>query len=452
MNQGNQKESRHPVRQSRLRAALVLILVALAGATPLCAQLSRGYTLPGSPTLLRDSPNKEDFQKKLQESQWKTGALHLSPWLGLRDASFVNLLNNQGETGEEDFTLTVGAGLRGYLPVGSKFLLAAHALPEYVWWTDNEAKRRLNGRYGLGLFFFFNRMTVELSHRRVEQQEFFSSEIQALTSSRSGVSTFDLDLEITPNLSLVGLVTEDDYLSLEDDNVFFSALDRIEDTREIGLQYGNRRGLTLAISHVDRSIDFKPGARPLSSSGTSEVATIALDRPRSGFRLIVAANDREGDEGSVFGSFDQTTGSFDVFWRPRRSLAVLGYTRREQDYAVDDRYSLIVSDRSGARLDFTLKHATLGVYAEVGEDEYPTTSIDVPGRLDDVTAYGAALWIELDEVGLRLHVNRTVYDSTLSGFARDVTQVSFAVDLALFTRATNRLVEKLSLGNSQSDW
>ncbi len=454
MNQGFQaSKSAHPARRSALRALLLaLALLAAAGEVPLHAQLGTQYTAPGVPSYVRYHATKDEFQKKLLESPWKAGALRLSPWLGLRDASFVNLLTSQGESGEEDFTLTVGAGLRGYLPAGSKFMLAAHALPEYVWWTDNDAKRRLNGRYGLGAFFFFNRMTIELSHRRLEQQGFFSSEVQTLTSSRSDVSTLSLDLELTPKLSLFGFVTNNDYANVEDESVTFSALDRIEDNGMVGLRYLNPKGWTLELSHIDRSSDFEPGARGLSNSGTSEVATIAVDRPGIGFRLTLAANDREGDEGSEFGSFDDPTGSFDVLWKAHRSLVVLGYARRDQTYSIDDRYGLIVADRQGARLNFAVVRATLGVFAEVGEDNYVATSLGVPNRVDDVTGYGGELQVQLKGAGFRMQATRTEYDAPFEGLDRDVTQVSFAVNLAILTRATARLVEKLSLGNAESDW
>ncbi len=431
---------------------MALVLLAVAGSPPLRAQFAGQYTAPGVPSALRYSPSKADFQNKLQGSPWKAGALHLSPWIGLRDASVVNLLNSQGETGEEDFTLTVGAGLRGYLPAGSKFLLAAHALPEYVWWSDNEAKRGVHGRFGMGLFFFFNRMDIEISHRRFERQGFFSSEIQALTTSGDDVSTFSLDLEITPKLSMFGVATLRDHENLEEEVDAFGDLDRTEDVGIVGLRYKGSRGWTFELSHVDRSSDFAATARDLSNSGTSEVVMIALDRPEIGFRLNVAANDREAEAGSEFGSFDDPTGSFDLLWEAHRRFALLGYLRREQTYSVDDRYALIVADRQGARFNFDLEHAALGVFAEVGDDDYTPASIGVPERRDDVTAYGAELQIELKQVSFRVQATRTEYDSPLDGFDRDVTRISMAIDLAAITRFTSTLVERLSLGNAESDW
>ncbi len=229
LNIGSQgKVSLRPARAIMLCSAL-----ALAYGTPLWAQygaqFGAQYVPPGTPATFRDRPSKPAFEENIQEAPWKLGKLRLSPWLGLRDGSLVRAAGDLDRIAEEDLTLTVGAGLRGYLPAGPKAIVAAHALPEYVWWSDHDAKRGLNGRYGLGMFFFFNRMTLEISHRRLQQQGYFSSEIQDLTSSRNDLSTFSFEVEISPNLLLLGDATRSQVRNVEEENVTFSALDRTEE-------------------------------------------------------------------------------------------------------------------------------------------------------------------------------------------------------------------------------
>ncbi len=437
-------ESANLSRRVRLRAALALSLWAL----PAGAQ----YTAPGTPTAARPVPSKDTFQTKLKDSPWKAGPIRLTPWLGLQDASIINSLDNLGQTESKDFTLTIGAGLRGYLPAEPRVLWAAHALPEYVWWRDNEAKRSLNGRYGLALFVFFNRMTFELSQRRNEQQGFFSSELQALTTSQNDISTFSLDLDITNKLSLFGLASRQERRNEEDESIIFSALDRTEETGTIGLRYENQQGWTFELSHVDHSHKFAAEARALSNSGTSEVATIGLDRPGVGFRLTVAANDLKADEGSDFGTFDEATGAFDVLSKLHRRLAILGYLRRNQAYSIDGRYTQIVAERQGGRLHFDLSKVVLSLFAETGEDDFVVNSIDALDRLDDVTAYGATVHINLKGLSFSVRAARTEYDSNLDPFDRDVTSVNFGLKLNAISRFTSELGERLSLGSGDTDW
>ena len=425
----------------------VLALTLMAG-VPAEAQ----YTAPGTPIPIRHTPSKPEFEDKIQASPWKAGPLVLNPWLGLRDLRFVTDLNTVGATEGDDLTLTVGAGLRGYLPAGSKALFAVHALPEYVWWQDQEDKRRLNGLYGLGLFAFFNRMTLELSQRRVERQSFFSSELQELTSSRNDISTLSLEVEVAPKLTLFGIATLDDYGNQEDENATFSVLDREEQAALLGVRYENDQGWRLELAYMDISADFAQGARDLSNSGSAQLASIGFDRPKIASRLDLSFQEREADDGSEFGVFDETTGSFAVLLRPSRIADVLGYFRRSQVYSADRRYSLYLEERQGARLNLSFDRVKLGVFGEVGEDDFELATAGARDRIDDVTAYGADLGITLREVSLSVRATRTDYDSGLDEFDRDVDSIQFAVELTAVNRFTSRLIDRLSLGSAGSEW
>ncbi len=427
----------------------MVFVLALSAGAPAVAQ----YTAPGTPIPARHVPTKSEFEDRVKESPWKAGPLALNPWAALRDVSIVTELSGQGETGGEDLTLTVGAGLRGYLPAGSKALFAAHALPEYVWWQDAEAKRRLNGRYGLGFFAFFNRLTLELSQQRIEQQSFFSSEIQELTTSRDDVSKLNLELEVGNNLSLIGIATLEDHSNVERENPAFSAFDRSDESALIGMRFKNPQGWTLELGYQDTSADFSDGARNLSNSGDFPLVSIGLDRSRIGFRLDLAFEEREADAGSEFGKFDDTTGSFNVLWKPSRKLDVLAYVRRTQNYSANDRYSYFLEERQGARCNFSFDRVRLGLFGEVGEDDFETTSPGRTGnRIDDVTAYGADLEVKLREVSFSVRATRTDRESGPGQADQDVTRLEFGVQLEAISRFTARLIDKLSLGSAGSQW
>lgn len=431
---------------------VVLTLAAWFAGAPLCAQLGTQYTPPGTPAMLRPQPSKDEFKIKLENSPWKLKRLHVSPWLGLQDVSLVENLGNRGQSEGEDFTLTFGAGLRAYVPAGQKVIWAAHALPEYVWWQDSEAKRSLNGRYGLGLFVFFNRMTLELSQRRIDQQAFFSSEVQTLTSSRVDLSTFDVEFELTNKLFLFGRATRQERDSLETESPIFSELDREDRAGTIGLRYKSSGGWKIEISHVELSSDFATESRNLSNSGTSEVASLGLDRSKIALNLRLAAEDRTAGAGSDFGVFTETTGDLVATWTPNSRLGAQGYLRRDLTYSVDLDIAHILRQRQGASLSVGLGKSAVGFYIETGDDDFTPTSPAGPRRIDDVTAYGAALLVDFKGVTIDLNAVHTEYDSNLVGLDREVTTFSFSIQLDAITRLTSELIERLSLGRNDAVW
>ena len=419
---------------------LTIILVASGVAAPLGAQ----YTSPGSLTQSAGIPDEKTFETHIDESAWKWGGLRVSPWVGLRDASLVSTSTSQQGSTDEDFTATAGAGLRGYLPTG-KVVWTGHVLPEYVWWQDNENKRNLNGRYGLGLFGYFNRMSLELSLRQTTQQSFFSDEIQELTSTQTDISKLYVEVELARRLTIFGIAEQRGYSNEEDEGDVFSLLDRDEEVYGIGLRYRSTRGWYIALGYEDVAVDFDTTARNLSNSGTGPALDIGYTGARIGFRVAVAVRDFEADAGSDFGQFDEPTGSLEVLWGSSSRVGFLTYLRREQKYSVGATNSYTLNDRQGARLDYTLPRGVLSLSAEIGEDEYTALS-GLPGRLDDVNAFGATFRVDVrDQVGISLQVLRTDYDSNIAGLDRDVTNFGIAVQLGA-------LIDKLELGRSEGSW
>lgn len=424
-----------------LRSALVAALVAGWAQAPLGAQ----YISPGSVATTLEIESEEILKKKIEGSRWKLGQVRVDPWIGLNDVSFVSNQNDELATKEEDFTAAVGAGVRAYLPTG-KAIWAAHALPEYVWWQDDVSKRRFNGRYGLGLFGYFNRLRLELSYRSVEQQAYFSSEIQELTSSRTDTSTLNLEVDVARRLVLYGTGKLKDLTNEEDDNEVFALLDRDDESYTVGLRYRTPRGWTLGLGFEDVTTDFGAEARNLSNSGTNQLAEVGFAGNRIGLRLALAFGELEGAEGSDFGAFDETTGNLEALWKLSPSLGLLTYGRRRQTFSVDQRNSFGLEDRQGARLDFAFSRSTLSLSAEVGEDQYTGVDSGLVDRRDDVTAFGVDLRFDLGELAvLTLQLLDTRYDSDLPEFDRETTDLGFSIELG-------GLIEKLNLGASNSGW
>ena len=166
---------------------------------PLAAQFAQ-YTAPGGPADALES-RREALEKAVDDARWKAGPLRLDPAFGLSDVAYVDS-DRSGD--EADLTATATAGLRGYLPVGSRSTLVLFALPEYVWWQDRTEARRLNQRFGAGLFTYFNRLAVGIQASRLENVGYASNELARRVASRGDTLAADVEIPIGSRISLVG--------------------------------------------------------------------------------------------------------------------------------------------------------------------------------------------------------------------------------------------------------
>ena len=114
-----------------------IMALALLAASPAAAQFSQ-YTAPGS-LLQRSTSKKEQMEKALENARWHWGPFRLSPWIAIRDAAYVSdaFSGSSGDvTGQAeedpDFTISLGAGLQGFVPFGSKTFFTFDVLPQYV--------------------------------------------------------------------------------------------------------------------------------------------------------------------------------------------------------------------------------------------------------------------------------------------------------------------------------
>lgn len=437
-----------PRQEYRCRGALFgAALLAFAAAAPLAAQAGLGGAPDGGPLI----PTKESFQENLAEAPWAAGAWRFQPWLGVRDASLVS---NQVTTGGEDpggdtgsdydFTISAGAGLRAYLPTG-KLLFTAHALPEYVWWQDDEDKRHLNGRYGAALFGYFNRMRFELSARLIEQQSFFSREVQQLTSTRQVENRLQLELDLARGVAVYGYATASSFEGNEDDLAVFRALDRDDQAVGLGLRLESARGWSAHVAIEDNSTDFEPGARDLSNDGQQINVGLGLERRRFDFHLALSFEELEPTGTSVLQPYSEAGGSFQLLYQPSDKLELAAYALRTFGYSVDGDLSHYTSQLQGLRARFKSRRGAFGIFGSIGEDEYEgiAGSLD---RADDVTELGAQLDFRMRRLFVvAATVLRRDYDSSDDFFDRDVTSFGLSVQLG-------ELAERLRFGTDSAAW
>lgn len=406
------------------------------------------YSAPGTAAPSRGIPEEEIIQESLDSARWNVGAWKFGPWLGVQDASFVQFDDSAREARDlpkNDYTVTVGAGLRGYLRTG-KLIFATHALPEYVWWEEDEDRRQINGRYGAGLFGYLNRLTLELSLRRKETQGFFSPEIQELTSNREDILRAAIEVDLGSRISIFALGTATEFTNEDDVDSRFAALDRDEETLLLGVRYHTSKGLTVSLSFEDVTYDFASLERDLSSAGDISRLEVELDGNRIDYRVALASYSLDPEPGSLFRGFDDTTGLLEVSTALSRSAGLFVYGRRSLAFSTRQETSHYLTERYGARLDFGRQRFSFSLFAETGEDDYEAALGEAFERADDVQAFGAGLAVDLTRlISLRVNATITDYDSNFDFFDRDITSIGFSVELGA-------LFEKLQVGERPGVW
>ena len=200
--------------EDRCSIAVCFLIAFLLLPSALAAQ-SDQYRVPG---LFDDYDGRSTLERiddSLEESRWRLGRLYVEPWYALREISYDE---RESSSSRSDLNVTVGAGLRGYLPFGSRFVLAGHVLPEYVWWRDRRGRGTVNGRYGLGLFGRSGRLALEATGTREDSARFLSREVEERIETRDDRGTLKVEVSITPSVALftVGTVRELEFENNQD--------------------------------------------------------------------------------------------------------------------------------------------------------------------------------------------------------------------------------------------
>ena len=435
-------------RQGRFRIARAGFALAIlaAAALPVLAQNGLGGAPDGGPVI----PTRESFDESLREAPWNLGGWRFQPWLGVRDASLVSnqlTTNGGGQTGdnaESDFTIAVGAGLRAYYPK-KKLLFTAHVLPEYVWWQSNRDKRQLNGRYGAALFGHYNRLRFELFARLVEQQAFFSREVQQLTSTSHFENRAQLEVDLARGIAVYAYASAQTYEGNQDDFAVFRSLDHDDQAAGAGLRLFSPRGWSARIGFEQNSSDFAAGARDLSNDGNQVEVELGYERRRFSGHLRLRFLELEPTATSVLEPYSDVGGSFDLAYEANERLELATYASRSFGYSVDGEFSNFTSELTGLRTRLKSKRGALGLFASFGQDEYERLG-DAANRLDDVTELGAQLDVRLRRLFVvAFTVLRRDYDSSDDLFDRDVTSFGVSVQLG-------ELAQRLRFGSDSSPW
>jgi hypothetical protein len=419
------------------RAVLFLSFLAVAAIAP--AQYSQ-YTAPGRLGEKR-TPTRERLEKAVEEAPWELGALRLAPWFSLHDVSYQDNVYGDPEDPLSDYTATVGVGLHGYVPIGKDVTLGLFALPEYVWWNEQDYRRGWNWRYGAGLFGYFNRLTLELQAADVRRQDYVSYELEQLVNVEDRRYDANVELRLLDRLSVFARAREDRIRYPEDDSLEIGipellGLDRDERHLAGGLRYAFREWADIGVGLDDIQVDFARPERDRSHTGQAPFVELRLDGARMWADALVAFADLEPTEGSQFVAFDDVTGRAQLGYRLGGRVELQAYGGRSLWFSLDYESPYSLNTRLGLALQAKLGwRAVARVYWEQGENRYVGTEPGVWAAIEDVDTWGAQLAVTLWRlVALDVGYSREHYDNPY------------------FERTVDRVVTGLRFGGGTAPW
>ena len=396
-------------RPRRPALAPITLLASLASLISLAAPAAAQMTPAGTGSAL-PQPRQQQLEAALEEARWHLGPWRVAPWIGIENVSYVR--GEQFAGGDEasdgddegDLTATAGAGFRAYLPFRSEAMLAVHALPRYNWWQENSDRNAVIGRYGVGLFGFFNRLQTEISARRLEELSFLASDRLVQQPIREDQALASAQLRIAGSIALFGSTTLERTRILDTDAELAEdaagLLDRDRQEARVGMRYllrGERGHVGAGVLREETEFLDADAAR--SSDGTSWYAEAMLRGNNMDVVLGYDQRELEAVEGGAFPGFSGSTGRAIVAFRPGHRLRLQLYGRRDLSYSGASLGRFAEEQRVGVGAQMPLGRAELGAFYEQGDDEY----FGDLERTEDVTAYGGSAGVRLGRY-LSLHL------------------------------------------------
>jgi hypothetical protein len=393
------------------------------------------YTPPGGPEQDPET-RREELERELEDARFNLGVVRIAPWATLRNVAYVRNFFDVGEQPPDDFTATVGAGLRAYVRNGPRATWTAKVLPEYVWWQKQDERRRLDGRYLLGFQGYFNRLTLEVQAGRQQQQRIVTPEVPVLVSERRDGGEVLVEVGLGSALSLFTAysVNQLDSLVEDIDDPRVQELDQLNRDERVlraGLRWQRSERWMVALGAERSEVEFDRVTVDRSNEGVAPVAEVRFEGNRLQARADVAFRSLEAREGSLFVPYDRVTGGAAVFVEASRLVTPSVYFNRGLIYSLFPQYAYLEDERLGAALDFDLGRRTRArVYAEQGTNSYTPFLPLTPRREDDVKAYGGLLEFGLTRwLALQMSATRSSFDSDIPGADRSYTTAGATITL-----------------------
>jgi hypothetical protein len=338
-----------------------------------------------------------------EEARWHFGRFALDPVFELREIAWID----PGEGEDGDLTASFAAGLRGYLPVGSRSTFLLHAIPQYVWWRERDDESRLAGEAGVGLVVDANRLQLDLRGSGSDLNGFVASELERRARVESRTLDADATFLISTKIGLWVHGVRGDHESRSEAAVDevddpLANLDRAERTIEGGVRWYPTSSLTLGVGAGTSRTDFDDSARDRSNRDETVGADLAWNRTKLGANLSVRRHEVEAESGSEFGEFSGSTGSARIHWSPRDAVTLSVYGLRDLVYTALDDSAWFLEERVGGELGLRFGGSVgLSLFVEEGERRFEGNGVD------DVSSFGGALSVEIRRLALRVGARST---------------------------------------------
>lgn len=380
---------------------------------------------------------QRQLEEAIEQARWSLGQLRVAPWIGISDVSYVRGERRGSETGasgdgQSDLTATFGAGLRAYLNAG-KSVVAAHALPEYSWWQEQDERNTVIGRYGVGWFGFFNRLETEVTAKRIEDVGFLSPDLLVRQPLRSDALAASAQVRLGGATALFASGSSS-RVRVEDPKGLSPAetsrlLDRDATTWRGGVRYLLRGDLGhLGAGVQSEEVEFLDAGQPRSNEGSGWYTEAQLRGNRMSVSLDYAQRELEARGDSTFPGFDRGTGQAVLAYHPSERFQTRLYGLRDLSYSAIAIERFFEEERFGAGLTFRLGRGALDLFYETGENRFFGSS---PAPDEEVTGYGAAFDVMLGRYfAARVGSRETRFEPD-GGPPREVREVIGALALTL---------------------
>ncbi|MBI2213553.1 MAG: outer membrane beta-barrel protein [Acidobacteria bacterium] len=384
-------------------------------------------------------PLREAVEQQMEQSRWRFGPFRVEPDLKLNNLGYNDNVfgASEGEEKVDDYTATVGLGIRSIAPLGAKTFLRVDAIPEYTWYKDLDYRNNSGFELGGSLLALFNRMSFEVAARSTDTVTSANSENPTAIPRTVDNLRLSVDLEVLRRVFLFGeLESEDTNFDPEPEDptdVNFELLNREETATRFGVRYEFRPRFHVRAMVETTESDF-PGDPVYSrNEGDAILAGFTYDRDEL-FINAVGGNRTIEYPGAAAPKFDEFTGSLFASWNFARRTSLQVTVSQTPQYSTFIANPYFLESRQGARLVVPMgqRFVVFGG-AETGKNEYqaPVIAGDaLVERADDVSSWEAGIGFRvLRSAVLTFSTKVEDFDSSLNSFDRKVVTTAFDLNL-----------------------
>lgn len=384
----------------------------------------------------RTVPLREAVESQLEKSRWRFGPLRVEPQLKLDNLGYNDNVTgvSEGEEKVDDYTATVGLGIRSIAPIGSNTYLRLDAIPEYTWYKDLEERREFGFEAEAGLLALFNRASFEVALSADDSVTQVTSEDATRVPQTADNLLVKAEFDLLRRLALFAAfeARNTDYEPQSGD-INYTLLNREETAQRVGLRYKFRPRISLFAMYEMTDADFPEDESFAKNEGDATLVGFQYDRDDLYVNGVIGQRTIEYP-GSGAPKFDETTGSIQLGWQlVRRTELRLRVSQRPQ-YSTFIENPYFLESRQGAQLLVPMGQRFL-VFggAETGKNEYqaPVMAGDEKvARNDDVSTWEAGIGYRLFRSAvLTFSAKVDDYDSNLAGFDRKVVTTGMKLSL-----------------------